>query len=75
MFLYKSSGQDQKLVDVNTTSLSKYEQRQNHQQTVSQPKKLLESTIILLSGAKAFRFSCQRGHKHAVFAHTSPALC
>ena len=65
------------LVDVNTTLLSKdnYElTKTSDQQTVFPASNFIGTNNNLLLGEKTFRFSCERRHKHAVFAHTSPLL-
>ena len=65
------------IVNVNTTLLSKdnYElTRQNYQQTVFPVKNFIGINDNLLLREKTFRFSCERQHKHAVFAHSSPLL-
>ena len=63
--------------DVNTTLLFKdnFElTRQNDEQTVFPVKNFIGINNNLLLGEKTFRFSCERRHKHAVFAHASLLL-
>ena len=63
--------------DVNTTLVFKdnFElTRQNDEQIVFPVKNFIGINNNLLFGEKTFRFSCERRHKHAVFAHASLLL-
>ena len=74
LYLHKSSLVNN---DVHTTFLFKdnFElTRQNDEQTVLPVKNFIGINNNLLSGKKTFRFSCERRHKHTVFAHASLLL-